>query len=296
MTDDLQLDNIMLDAWADAQELIASESFLTDNNGFQGIAYQGDVNFGDGVNTAVTVGNAGFANRWVWLNSNSRFQPANAASLAHPGVVAGTRQGYAKLSVSNFGSLTYRNTQRKLAAAPPVTNAYYLSGLIRVNALDLKDGEAAAVGFNSTLAQTVALSDGFHFGVSKEGGLTYLSAFAGTQTFPLMELDEPATGRVWQVTLKLAADARGMDALTAWYAPDDARRLTLAFKDVPVETYSEPASLRSLRLTTRAMGRNGTDSDAATLVHVDEIRLGVSLESVTALPDARPPKMIFLLK
>lgn len=285
VTDDLQLSNIVVEAYMEAPGLIASESFWTTGNGYNGVVYSSLRSYAETTNATITVGNAGFSPAFAWVNSNNRLQPSSAVSLTHPGVTGVSRSGSTHLRVNNFNAVNYRQSCRPLVSEPPVTNAYYLSGLIRVTALDLNDGEAVAVGFDNISALTTALTNGFHFGVRKENGRTWLSAFAGKQAFTLAELDESATGRVWQVVLKLTADAQGMDALTAWYAREDATALTRAFKGVSVETYAGPASIRSLRLTTRACGRNGTDADAATYIYADEIRLGTSLAAVTTLDE-----------
>ena len=291
--DDLLLDEVMVDALADVSDLFASDSFLTTSSGNGGVVYTSERDIGNATNATVVVGNAGFSTGSGWLNGNDRLQPFRDVSLSHPGAVFGTRPGSVRLTVSQFASLSYRNSQRKLAADLPTADTYYMSGLIRITALDLKDGEAAGIGFdNSGTVGNTALTNGFHIGVRRENGVTYLSAFAGTQAITLAELDEPLLGRTWQVVLKLTADALGKDALTAWYARDDNDELTLAFEDAPVETYAGPASLQWLRLTTRALGRNGTPNDKATAIHVDEVRLGTSLDAVTTLPQMLPGALL----
>jgi hypothetical protein len=287
VTDDLQLDAIAVEAREEVTGLLAAESFWTTANGYNGMAYTTAKNYPETTNATVSVGNTGFDGT-AWSNANNRLQPSSAVSLTHPGVTGVSRPGSTHLRVNNFATVNYRQSCRPLAAEPSATNAYWLSGLIRATALDLNDGEAAAVGFDSTSALNTALTNGFHLGVRKEGGRTYLSAFAERQEFTLRELDESALGRVWQVVLKLTADAQGPDALTAWYARDDEDALTRAFRDAPVETFAGPASIRSLRLTTRARGRSGTDTDSAAYIYADEIRLGTSLEAVTLLREPPP--------
>jgi hypothetical protein len=288
---DLYLDNVIVEARGEAPGLIAAESFWTTAGG--GAVYQDTKNYGvSEPNSAVSLGNVGFDGT-LWTNANNRVQPTSTVSLSHPGVTGVSRPGCTWLHIKGLHETSYRYSVRPLAVEPPATNVYWLSGLIRVDALDLLDGEFVSAGFDNILQASPnqyvnLLTNGFHFGVSKTDGHTSLTAFAGDQKFHLREVDGFGTGVVWQVVLKLDADAHGEDALTAWIARDDVEGLTRILKCAPVETFAGPASLRSLRLNTRHAERDMRDENAATKIYVDEIRFGTSREVVTTLVESPP--------
>ena len=266
---------------------IASESFWTTSDGSGGEHYRNSIELINAVNRSVTAGTSGFDSEKIWYAGNDRMWPMAGVSLSHSGVVGACFPGSMGMVAWAFTPPTWRNSLRRLSVAPPEAASYYLSGLIRVDALDLKTNELCAAGFSAADGYNSALSSGIHYGVRNSEGQHYLAVFAGSAAFDLCELSQSSTGVTWQVVAQLDADINGdgVDAVYGWYATNNAAVLTAAVEGY-VQAWARTNSLGHLRLTTMAEGRDGTISDKSNRIYFDEVRLGTNLTDVTTiLPD-----------
>jgi hypothetical protein len=254
--------------------LIASESFKTtaDVNDYTSGTAVANV-----VNRSIVTGNSGFG-AFTWLNETGVIKPTSASSLTHNGLTGTAQSGAMQISLSGVLS---RNSNRSLSSSPVLSGSYFLSGLVNLSALtDLRDGDYVAAGFMESIANSTAdISSGIHLGVSRAGGIAYLSAFAGGSTYNLLALDGSSYGKTFQIVLQLDAADGSADTLNAWYAADGDTQLTHALTDASIETWTSADSLKRLVL----QSKSGTTTLNG--AYVDELRLGTALSDVTTIPE-----------
>ena len=265
--------------------LIASESFKT-------TAATDDYSTGTSLGTAgnndVVVGNTGFNAANTWVNATGAAISDGGVSLTHSGLVGAALTGSVQIKPQ---SALDRNIFRKLASVPGIYSSYFLSGLVNLGALgDVRDGDYVALGLmNNLTVSTAGIDEGMHFGISRDAGVAYLSAFAGGNVYTLLELDAATYAETFQVVLQLDVDASGNDALTAWYAADGDAALTKALDAVSVETWVSADDLRMMVAQTKSPNAVITPG-----VHVDEVYFGTTLGDVTTIPESATLGLVVL--
>ncbi len=260
--------------------LIASESFETAADGAGGMYVSGNI-----YNQGVTVGNTGFNTSNAWVNNTGAIKANTSDNTdywldVHSGISgsAGTTHGAALITSGNT-----RNSNRLLAAAPSTAASYYFSGVGRMNGSSVMDnGDKMAMGMmDSIAASSFDVSTGMHIGYYRTNDVNYLAAFAGGNTYNLLELSGGLVGKVYQVVLKLEVGAAGNETLTAWYAADGDLALTPALAATDVgDIWQDAGDLDTFTLQTE----EGGTSDVQ-LGRFDEMRFGTSLTDVTTIPD-----------
>jgi len=142
----------------------------------------------------------------------------------------------------------------------------------------LENGDKMAMGMMDAIsASSFDVSTGMHIGYYRTNDVNYLAAFAGGNTYPLLELAGGLVGNLYQVVLKLDVDASGNETLTAWYAADGDLTLTpgLAATDVG-DIWQAAGDLDTFTLQTQEGGESNVQ-----LGRFDEMRFGTSVADVT---------------
>ncbi len=259
--------------------LIASEAFWT--SPAPETYTNGSLASSDSPQGPVNAGNFGFSTEDVWVNSSGFFRSSNALDYSHTALTPtdgrdGNTHYVGMVKVRGWEAAGARNSTRALADPLPASDSYYLSGLVTYwGTMDDGDFMAAGMGANLGTAIIHNIGFGFHFGLSKSDGGVFLSAFAGDQIFTLAP---ETSGTTYQVVLRLDVNARGQETLSGWYAADGASELTKGFT-AQVETWGGAEDLSNL-----VVQMNSATTQVADEVHLDEIRFGTSLASVTTLP------------
>ena len=255
--------------------LIGSESFQTTVSSSD---YTADVHVTDASNNKIVVGNTGFGTAEPWLNTTGAITANGWNGMTHSGVVGLTLSGCLRIQPQ---SSVNRNSRRNLAAVPVTSSTYYLSGLVRLGALNnLRDGQDLSVGFKQYISDgEYNIGNGMHFGMRRHGGTAYLTASAAGSTYDLLDITG-SEANVFQIVLKLDANAGGNDTFSAWYAADGDTSLTEGLAATSLETWSDAGYLRRMvaqEKSTYAFNPFGG--------RFDEIRLGTELADVTTIPE-----------
>lgn len=274
----------LLSLWAGASSahaaLIASESFQTTDSGAGG-TYDAENGLGYSPNTGVLMGNYGFANSGgkTWVN-NTMAAVANLAGLSHSLTTGTPRTGAVRMG--NLSSAIARRVFRTFAAEPPLSNEYYLGGLVNLGAMDnmvgVTQSMAGVTATSGTTVDTFNIGTGIHYGVRKDASGAYLTTAAGGVFRDLLQITSPAI--TYQVVLRITVATSGNELLSAWYAPDGAAELTPGFAGVDVgNLFTSPANLGSLIFQTR---NQSGGSNTNKWVIFDELRFGTAAADVTA--------------
>ena len=265
--------------------LIAAESFQTsvwEEN------YSWETPIVDPVNQKVIIGNIGFSKDEPWTHLTGAVQPNGSPNVTtHDAIVPFVDGGEYDWDPSGNVRITPgdviggRNSRRRLATTPPLSDTYFLSGLVRLGSPDhLVDGQDLSWGFLDTISTNeYKVTNGMHFGVRKHGGTAYLTASAAGNTYDLFDL----TGHdaeVFQIVLRLDVSAAGNETFSVWYAVDGATAMGIGLGATSVETWSGVGDLGVL------VGQVGSTTNVAMFgSRFDEVRLGTEWADVTLLPD-----------
>lgn len=275
---------VVLAAWAGVSSaqaaLIASESFRTTGSGTGG-TYDADNGLGYSPNTNVLLGNYGFSGAAgkTWGN-NTMAAVANLAGLSHSFLAGAGESGAVR--VGNVSSSIARRVFRTFATEPPLSNEYFLSGLVNLGSIDNLVGVTQSMGGITssvgTAVDTFNIGAGIHYGVRRDVSGTYLTTAAGGVFRDLLQITSPAT--TYQVVLRITVATSGNELLSAWYAPDGAATLTPGFADVNVgNLFTSPSNLGALIFQTR---NQSGGSNTNKWVLFDELRFGTAASDVTS--------------
>lgn len=257
--------------------MIASESFQTTTTGTNGTYIAGSMN-----GSGVIVGNTGFSGTSTW-DANTGSVSAQTASLTGS-LVPGTLQSGSVLfkTLAASGSGVNRNGHRLLAATPITSPSYFLSGLVQgINTTALTDGAAVAAGFMPTIStNTFSIATGIHFGIHRTGTDNFLAAFAGGNTYNLLNINATITS-TYQVVLRLDVNASGNETLTAWYGTSDASDLTLGLAATDIGSFWTSAA----DIDTFVLQVRNPNNSSASVANFDEMRFGTTMADVTTVPE-----------
>jgi hypothetical protein len=266
---------------------LATESFNTD--ALAG-GYTADENFDWYVspltnNRWVISGNSGFRaqiadNAFGWQSGTALVRPSDLGGLSHPLMPGSTHLGYALLKGEN----TQRTRQSRRQLGTQLSgDEFYFSGLLSmVNGLhDMRDGDRLLMGV-SNLSSLVGLGNfdnGFFLGLHKDAGKVYLSAFADGQIIALGDPLTPsqALGTSMIVLRVQLGTGRNNDTLTAWYALNDDKQLTLGATIDGLNIAANVADLTHFSLMSQV---TGTVTGFTEGTAFDEMRLGSSPSAV----------------
>ncbi len=184
--------------------------------------------------------------------------------------------------MGNLSSAIARRVFRTFAAEPPLSNEYYLGGLVNMGAMDnmvgVTQSMAGVTATSGTTVDTFNIGTGIHYGVRKDASGAYLTTAAGGVFRDLLQITSPAI--TYQVVLRITVATSGNELLSAWYAPDGAAELTRGFAGVDVgNLFTSPANLGSLIFQTR---NQSGGSNTNKWVIFDELRFGTAAADVTA--------------
>jgi hypothetical protein len=256
--------------------LIASEGFKATTTG-GGTDYTTSVALNTAANSnVVSLGSSGFSGT-TWVTGSGLLRPLTN-SLTHNLLTGTAQSGSLGIQASSSND---RNTSRSLSSAPQVASSYFLSGLVNVPASgSLAVGDQRAMGFMDAIANnTFSSISGFHLGIRRDATSTYLTAYANSTAYNLLNL-AGHYGTTYQVVLKLDVNSSGNETMTAWYAQNGATELTEAILNQNVgEIWNDVGDLDTFVAQ--------TDSTGTTTLHLpfDEMRFGTTLGDVTVIPE-----------
>ena len=251
--------------------LIVSESFQRSTAGGD---YLDGTRFNHADHSTTLVGNTGFSAGKAWYSQwdTGNVTPRGSILNGTPGIT-NALLGAAEAR----GGSGFRTAYRELNGSPAGTT-FYMSGLVQ-SVLGV-DGKSCVMGLGAASDTGTA---GVYLGMTTTSEGTFLAVFNGLTAYTLGSvLTGGALGETHQIVLKVEFGAgANSDSLTAWYAGQDAAKLSSGAVLTGLEL-GGAAGLSHFTLQGRGAPAGNTADTA-----FDEFRFGLALDSVTSLPAPR---------
>lgn len=272
--------------------LIASESFYTTDSAI-GSYKHGNSIASDPQNENIA-GTVGFTTGNKWSGITGIISPNKWYGTVHSAMVGSASAGSANIWKGSDANSDI--SVRQMGSTPVVSGSYFFSGTLRPqDTTGMRDGEIRTMGMNHAPdgpgGYPTDISTGMHYGVRQEAGVVYLAAFAGGNSYNMLDITGESGNILLQVVLQLDVDASGNESFSAAYAWNNATDLTSVVSGAPIESWDSASDMEWLWLQREAGSTIGANSD----VLFDEARFGTTLADVTTYDAIPEPATLGLI-